>query len=99
MGTALGGGGATGHIVAVPLGQLAALGLLADHRHRGGGAPDKGWRCSHGIPQGEFRLLFFTFLTTFANVLTLQVFYHHMQGVSIFTIIFQRLITFSLNVH
>jgi hypothetical protein len=31
-----------------PLGQLAALGLPADHRHRGGGAPDKGWRCPRG---------------------------------------------------
>ena len=42
------GGGATRHIVAVPLGQLAALDLPADHRHRGGGAPDKGWRCPRG---------------------------------------------------
>ena len=73
------GGGATGHTVAVPPGQLAALGLpagtatgVAVHRTRGGGAPV-------AAPQAEFRLLLFTFITTFANVLTLQVFHHHVQ--------------------
>ena len=29
-------------VVAVPLGQLAALGLSTDHHHSGGGAPDRG---------------------------------------------------------
>ena len=77
----------------------AALGLqpitatgVAVHRTRGGGAPV-------AALQAELYLRFFTFLTTFANVLTLQVFHHHVQVVSIFTIIFQRLITFSPIVH
>jgi hypothetical protein len=58
--------------VVVPLGQPDALSFLAGHRHRGGGAP-------LAASQAEFRLLFFTFLTTFANMLTLQVFHHHVQ--------------------
>ena len=45
---------------------------LAGHRHRGGGA-------SRAAPRAKFHLLFFVFFTTFANVLTLQVFHHHMQ--------------------
>jgi len=48
-----------------------ALGVVV-HRTRGGGAPV-------AAPQAKFRLLFFTFLTTFANVLTLEVFHHHVQ--------------------
>jgi len=38
----------------------------------GGGA-------TRAAPRAEFRLIFFTFFTTFANVLTLQVFHHHVQ--------------------
>jgi hypothetical protein len=45
---------------------------VAVHRTRGGGA-------LVATPQAEFHLFFFTFFTTFANVLTLQVFHHHAQ--------------------
>ena len=45
---------------------------VAVHQARGGGAPV-------AAPQARFRLLRFTFFTTFATVLTLQVFHHHVQ--------------------
>ena len=62
VGTALG--------VAVPLGQHAAFGLLAEHRHRDGGASDMGGGATQAAFQDPFRHLFFTFFNTFANVLT-----------------------------
>jgi hypothetical protein len=65
------GGGAIGQGGGAP-GQPVALGLPASHRHRGGGAPMV-------APQAEFHLPFFSFLTTFANMLILQVFHHHVQ--------------------
>ena len=45
---------------------------VAVHRHKGGGV-------LRAATQARLRLLFFTFFTTFANVLTLQVFHHHVQ--------------------
>jgi hypothetical protein len=73
------GGGATGqggdappkHL---PLGlaqSVTAIGV-AVHRTEGCGSP-------RAAPRAKFRLLFFTYFTTFANVLTLQVFHHHVQ--------------------
>jgi hypothetical protein len=73
------GGDATRHSGSAPQGNSLLLASqpitatgVAVHWTRGGGAPVV-------APQAEFRLLFFTFLTTFANVLTLQVFHHHVQ--------------------
>ena len=50
---------------------VTAIGVTV-HRTRGGGAPV-------AADQAEFCLLFFTFFTIFANVLTHQVSYHHVQ--------------------
>ena len=45
---------------------------VAVHHHKGGSALG-------AATQARLRLLFFTFFTTFANVLTLQVFHHRVQ--------------------
>ena len=58
--------------VAVPHQNTSLSASSAGHRHRGGGALG-------ATPQAWLHLLFFTFFTTFANVLTLQVFHHHVR--------------------
>ena len=50
---------------------VTAIGV-AVHRHKGGGALG-------AATQTRLCLLFFIFFTTFANVLTLQLFHHHVQ--------------------
>ena len=52
--------------------RLATATGVAVHHHKGG---DALWEAT----QTRLCLLFFTFFTTFANVLTLQVFYYHVQ--------------------
>ena len=71
MDTALGVAVPTQHF---PLGlaqRVIALGVVV-HRTRHGGALE-------AVPRARLCLLFFTFFTTFSNVLTLQVLHHHVQ--------------------
>ena len=73
VGTATGqGGGAPPKHLSLGQAQSVTATGVTVHQTWGGGAP----RAAH---RAKFCLLFFTFFTTFANVLTLQVFHHHVQ--------------------
>ena len=78
------GGGAIGQGVAVPPRAppswpplLVTATGVAVHRHKGGGALG-------AATQARLCLLFITIFTTFANVLTLLVFHHHVHVCSHF---------------